>query len=196
MIFERGLSQLRESNRILGFISASTRPIASNFSYPSTQSRNDCNATGRNGPNPLESLRKQNRSRTRTTTPCRKETRTAARCSIFAISSTGFSGGLPQILGFGLLAQDTVIAPAAVAFIFSPVLAGDHCSASGHVPPSSGYERGAVSTTSQSSSRTDLRAPDIINDALERAKLSTADDIQGGVRGALTIEGNHSSQRS
>jgi hypothetical protein len=34
-----------------------------------------------------------------------------------------------------------------------------------------------------------LGPPDIVSEALDREKLGTSDDIQGKVRGALTIEG-------
>jgi hypothetical protein len=91
--------------------------------------------------------------------------------------------GLAQILALGLLGAAIA---AAAALIFSPVLP---ISTSARVMFSfTGYERGQYPDKSKFQPD-DLRAPDIVSEALERAKLGTSDDIQGKVRGALTIEG-------
>jgi hypothetical protein len=91
--------------------------------------------------------------------------------------------GLPQILGLGLLGA---AAAAVIALVFSPVLP---VATSARVMFSfSGYERGQYPDKSKFQPD-DLRAPDIVSEALDREKLGTSDDIQGKVRGALTIEG-------
>lgn len=91
--------------------------------------------------------------------------------------------GLPQILGLGLLGA---AAAAAAAILLGPVLP---VSTSARVMFSfSGYERGLYPDKSKFQPD-DIRAPDVVADALGRQQLSGSEDYQGRIRGALTIEG-------
>ena len=91
--------------------------------------------------------------------------------------------GLPQILGLGLLGAAIA---AAAAFLFSPVLP---VATSARVMFSfSGYEKGQYPDKSKFQAD-DLRAPDVVAEALTRQQLSKSEDYQGKIRGALTVEG-------
>ena len=90
--------------------------------------------------------------------------------------------GLPQILGLGLIGAAIA---AAAALLLGPVLP---VSTSARVMFSfSGYERGLYPDKSKFQPD-DIRAPDVVADALSRQQLSGNEDLQGKIRGAVTIE--------
>ena len=91
--------------------------------------------------------------------------------------------GLAQIIGLGLLGAAV---GAVITLVLSPTLP---VSTEARVMFSfSGYERGQYPDKSKFQPD-DLRAPDVIADALASLKLDTSQDYQGAVRGAITIEG-------
>ncbi len=91
--------------------------------------------------------------------------------------------GLPKIVALGCLGLAIAAAAYFLAGPFQTVTTATRV-----VYSFNGYERGAYPDGSKFQAD-DLRAPDIVNEALKRQGLDTSESLQGQVRAALTIEG-------
>jgi len=92
-------------------------------------------------------------------------------------------GGLPKTLGYGALG---LAIAAAAYFAAGPFLTVS--STTRVVFSFTGYERGEYPDGSRFQAD-DLRAPEIVSEALKRQGLETSENFQSRVRAALTIEG-------